>query len=131
MSVYMAMVVYHLAPEMRRSNVRPMRGLRILLILTVVVALAPLARAPEARAASLGLIPNSGPPGTNVDAVGGGWKANDQVDIYFDSRLVGSATVNPNSGGFSVPFTVPSNPQVGEPILTPCTNRNPPRPGGH
>ncbi len=107
-----------------------MRGLRILLILTVVVALAPLARPPEAQAApSLGLDPSEGPPGTSVTAVGSGWKQNDQVDIYFDLTFVVTASVRAD-GGFSVSFKVPSAASTGPHDVTACTVGSPPCTGG-
>ncbi len=103
-----------------------MRGLRILLIATVVLALGPLGFAPEAQAApSLGLDPSSGPAGSFTDAIGGGWKEQDNVRIYFDQALVTTVTASQN-GSFNVRFKVPSDATVGNHPVSGCTNGTPP-----
>ena len=108
-----------------------MRGVRILLILTVVLALGPLVPGSVAQQAqpTLGLDPSSGPPGTNTDAIGANWEAQDQVRIYFDQTLV-TTTIANSDGSFSVRFKVPSDAEPGNHTVTGCTNGTPPCPGG-
>ncbi|MGH8971773.1 MAG: hypothetical protein ACRD0C_01025, partial [Acidimicrobiia bacterium] len=129
MSVYMALVVYHLDPEIRRSNVPAMRGLRILLILTVVLALGPLVPGSEAQAAAtLGLDPSEGPRGSNVNAIGDGWTPQANVGIYFDANATQPVitTIVKSDGTFSVSFKVPSDANVGNHTVFACTNGTPP-----
>jgi hypothetical protein len=105
-----------------------MRGVRILLILTVVLALGPIVPGSEAQQAqpSLGLDPTSGPPGANVDAIGQGWPKKASVSLWFDATAVRTTTTS-DTGNLATSFEVPPDAKVDtDHVVTGCAGSVPP-----
>jgi hypothetical protein len=64
-------------------------------------------------ASSVMLNPSSGPPGTQVTAIGSGWTSGDPIQVQLDSGSVNASTTVAGDGTFTVSFTVPANAALG------------------
>jgi subtilisin family serine protease len=54
----------------------------------------------------ISLLPKQGPPGSQTTVTGSGYQANEQVRIFFDAKVIGSATAD-GTGSFSQVVTIP------------------------
>jgi hypothetical protein len=63
---------------------------------------------PASAGVSVTLQPNQGPVGSQVQASGGGFPANDALQVWFDQSDTGARTTSDAQGNYAVNFTVPN-----------------------
>src|SRR5207248_5531933 len=66
-----------------------------------------------AQGTYINVVPTSGPPNTSVAATGGGFPANDTIQIWFDQTDTGARATTDSQGNFKTNFNVPSNATLG------------------
>jgi hypothetical protein len=96
---------------------RQVRGSAIIaLLLALMVPSVTYAGSALAQGSTVTISPIQGPPGTSVTGTGSGWTAGDQIQAIWNGPTgtdVGSPVTVNSSGGFTLPFTVPSSAVAG------------------